>query len=92
LLASKNDPPSTVAFPDRVEHQGLFILGKNETFIIIIISFVLSGRKISTIFAPGVGWGVLPNKRLMGMCRWIWSHFHHWFDYRGVAAFSIKVI
>ena len=25
--------------------------------------------------------GLLPYKRLMGMCRWTWSHFHHWIDY-----------
>ena len=21
--------------------------------------------------------GVLPSKRLLGMCRWMWSHFHN---------------
>ena len=30
------------------------------------------------------GGGVLPYKRLMGMCRWIGSHFHDWIDYNGV--------
>ena len=24
-------------------------------------------------------------KRLMGMCRWMGSHFHDWIDYNGVA-------
>ena len=37
---------------------------------------------------PGVGWrgggGVLPSKRLLGMCRWMGSHFHNWTDYNGV--------
>ena len=33
--------------------------------------------------------GALPYKRLMGMCRWIGSHFHDWTDYNGVA-FSIE--
>ena len=33
---------------------------------------------------PG-GWGALPNNRLMGMCRWMGSHFHDWIDYNGVA-------
>ena len=28
--------------------------------------------------------GVLPNKRLMGRCRWMGSHFHDWMDYNGV--------
>ena len=26
---------------------------------------------------------LLPFKRLMGMCRWIGSHFHDWIDYDG---------
>ena len=30
------------------------------------------------------GRGVLPNKRLLGMCRWMGSHFHNWTDYNGV--------
>ena len=37
------------------------------------------------------GGGVLPYKRLMGMCRWIGSHFHDWIDYNGVA-FSIELL
>ena len=36
----------------------------------------------------GAGGGILPFKRLMGMCRWIGSHFHNWIDYNGIA-FSI---
>ena len=28
--------------------------------------------------------GVLPYKRLLGMCRWMGSHFHGWIDYNGV--------
>ena len=32
-------------------------------------------------YLPG---GVLPYKRLMGMCRWMGSHFHDWIDYNGV--------
>ena len=39
---------------------------------------------------PGGG-GVLPYKRLMGMCRWMGSHFHDWCDYNGVA-FSIELL
>ena len=27
------------------------------------------------------GGGVLPSKRLLGMCRWTGSHFHSWTDY-----------
>ena len=37
------------------------------------------------------GRGVLPYKRLMGMCRWMGSHFHDWIDYNGVA-FSIELL
>ena len=33
---------------------------------------------------PRGGGGVLPSKRLLGMCRWMGSHFHNWIDYNGV--------
>ena len=39
---------------------------------------------------PGGG-GVLPYKGLIGMCRWMGSHFHGWSDYNGVA-FSIELL
>ena len=39
----------------------------------------------------GRGGGALPYKRLMGMCRWMGSHFHDWIDYNGVA-FSIELL
>ena len=40
----------------------------------------------SWVALPGwEGGGVLPYKRLMGMCRWMGSHFHDWVDYNGVA-------
>ena len=39
---------------------------------------------------PGAG-RVLPYKGLMGMCRWMGSHFHDWIDYDGVA-FSIELL
>ena len=32
---------------------------------------------------PGGG-GVLPYKRLLGMCRWMGSRFRGWIDYNGV--------
>ena len=37
------------------------------------------------------GGGLLPYKRLMGMCRWMGSHFHDWIDYNGVAL-SIELL
>ena len=36
------------------------------------------------VFTPGGG-GVLPYRRLMGMCRWMGSHFHDWIDYNWFA-------
>ena len=35
--------------------------------------------------------GVLPYKRLMGMCRWMGPHFHDWIDLNGVA-FSTELL
>ena len=35
--------------------------------------------------------GVRPYKRLIGICRWMGSHFHDWSDYNGVA-FSIDLL
>ena len=35
--------------------------------------------------------GVFPYNRLMGMCRWLESHFHNWSDCNGVAS-SIELI
>ena len=40
---------------------------------------------------PGGGGGVLPYKRLIGICRWMGSRFHDWSDYNGVA-FSIELL
>ena len=37
------------------------------------------------------GGGALPSNRLMGMCRWMGSHFHDWIDYNGVV-FSIELL
>ena len=37
------------------------------------------------------GGGVLPYKRLMGMCHWMGSLFHDWIDYNGVA-FSTELL
>ena len=50
-------------------------------------SCVLSLR--STDGSPGRrgggGGGLLPYKRLVGMCRWMGPHFQEWSDYNGVA-------
>ena len=41
--------------------------------------------------SPGGGGGLLPYKRLTGMCHWMGSHFHDWIEYNGVA-FSIELL
>ena len=50
--------------------------------------YCFSVRKMLLNYAsfkiPPEGGGVLPYKRLMGMCRWMGSHFHDWIDYNGV--------
>ena len=62
--------------------------------------FCVEGFKTSTLAGfldskgtqhPGRGGGVLPCKRLIGMCRLMGSHFHDWSDYNGVA-FSIDLL
>ena len=49
------------------------------------------GNCIKRVVGPGGGGGVLPHKRLMGMCRWMGSHFHDWIDYNEVA-FLVEVL
>ena len=50
-------------------------------------------RQIATIITMslGGGGGVLPDKKLVGMCRWMGSLFHDWIDYNGVA-FSTELL
>ena len=45
----------------------------------IILNYECSIRRVFPL-----GGGVLPYKRLMGMCRWMGSHFHDWIDYNAV--------
>ena len=45
----------------------------------------LSRIKGFSFLPRGGGGGALPRNGLMGMCRWMWSHFHDWTDYNGVA-------
>ena len=33
----------------------------------------------------GCVYGLLPINAVMGMCRWLGSHFHDWIDYNEVA-------
>ena len=50
---------------------------------------LLYGLALAKMFHEIQGGGVLPYKRLMGMCRWTGSHFHDWSDYNGVTNFRI---
>ena len=45
----------------------------------------MTPQRLSIIATIPRGGGVLPSDRLMGMCRWMGSHFHRWIDYDGVA-------
>ena len=58
-----------------------------------ITSHMVGGKTLCFLwviaFKSEVGGGeLLLSNRLMGMCRWMGSHFHDWMDYNGVA-FSI---
>ena len=37
-------------------------------------------QKQRIVFMVRTRRGVLPSKRLLGMCRWMGSHFHNWTD------------
>ena len=53
---------------------------------------MIHSKEIIVLGRPGGGGGgALPCKRLMGMCRWMGSHFHNWIDYNGVP-FSIELL
>ena len=65
---------------------------RNVLFCKIIVSHKWGGLKIMLWNISGwEGGGVLSYKRLLGMCRWMGSHFHDWSDYNGVA-FSIELL
>ena len=59
-----------------------------EAFSIATVNFRLHHLRLG---GGGGRGGVLPYKRLMGMCRWMGLHFHDWSDYNGVA-FSIELL
>ena len=56
-----------------------------QTLTFVTITF----RALCTTCSPGRE--VLPDKKLMGMWRWIGSHFHDWIDCNAVA-FSIELL
>ena len=55
----------------------------------VALDSLLTPGRSTCLFFPGGG--VLPSNRLMGMCRWIGSHFHGWIDYCGVS-FSLELL
>ena len=66
----------------------------------LLTRFCVEGFKTSTLAAFWIrrahstrwgGGGVLPCKKLIGMCHWMGSHFYDWSDYNGVA-FSIDLL
>ena len=48
-----------------------------------VVGFFYKDQKFEVNSPRG---GVLPSKGLLGMCRWMGSHFHNWTDYNGVGA------
>ena len=60
-------------------------------FINVIFDSVLQFYMTCIHPGEGKGGGVLPYRRLMGMCRWMGSHFHDWSEYNGVA-FSTELL
>ena len=63
-----------------------------------ILNFVLYGthvKKMTNTLSSGKGiystrgGGALPSNGLLGMCRWMGSHFHNLTDYNGVTFSSI---
>ena len=58
-----------------------FYNGQSLLYKLLLISKAL---KRTFPLPGGGGVGVLPSGRLMGMCRWMGSHFHDWTDYYGV--------
>ena len=49
-----------------------------------MLSLKIKILMLTTTFSGNWPGGVLPSKRLLGMFRWMGSHFHNWTDYNGV--------
>ena len=60
-------------------------------FLTLCFAFIPSETDIKQIRMEPGGGGGLSYKRLLGICRWMGSHFHDWSDYNGVA-FSIELL
>ena len=75
---------------DVIISRGSFVFGQSHAKVSAGFSNVSSLAVAAYDLVPCPG-GVLPYKRLMGMRRWMLSHFHDWIDYNGVA-FSIELL
>ena len=74
---------------DSVKCPPKFIICQTVTQGLFPVSSPIVYTKWRTFRARGGG--ALPYKRLMGMCRWMESHFDVWIDYNGVP-FSIALL
>ena len=74
---------------DRANHNSIL---EYNVALITLLTYILCQHALlsvaSAVYSPG---RVLPYKRLMGICRWMGSHFHDWIDYNRVA-FSIELL
>ena len=48
--------------------------------IITLLIYLKLVVLVRVLISEGGGGGVLPYKRLIGMCRWMGSDFHDWID------------
>ena len=62
----------------------LYNLPQLETLPITLVGSIKHAAPAGAVNCQGV----LPNNRLMGMCRWMGSHFHDWIDCDGVVVFN----
>ena len=91
------DPPACIINKLRLYFQlttslsgthELNFAGKPDRFTNTLPCFLSRFRTFSILKTPG---GVLSSKRLLGMCRWMGSHFHNCTDYNGVT-FSVELL
>ena len=60
-----------------MDRSGNILKHKSSFFVVFFFHLTAIQYKTSVGLRPG---GVLPYRRLMGMCRWMGSHFHDWID------------
>ena len=70
-------------FTDPEDRQVKHLLPKEKKLRLLALH--LAKRNSDGSKKSRSGGGVLPRKRLMGMCCWMGSHFHDWIDNNGIA-------